>query len=817
MVQTAPKYFVVGLTHIDLAWKKERLEHEEIFESAILRLLDVLDRYPTFTYILEQAAHYHSLAQRRPDLIARLREYLQEGRLEFVGGLASTLETNGPSGESFVRNQLLGLRSVRELFGVTVKTGYLIDTFGINAQVPQILRQFGLQNLLANRFGGTLEKDTFIARGLDGSRILVAGRDANSPYVAWDRVFFSFVQENKHTKALFEKADTMAADGPCLVMPYTEYDGIASTYIAKLLDERRATDPGNSWTFSTLSDFFDALSTYDGEWPEYSSDLNAEFTGTFGLRPEIRRLHRRVEVLLLAAEQWATLCKATGWKDGLTSAWWNMAFAQSHDVYSGSHPTAVYEDTVAQLRQAERAALNLLETSARHLATGGGANELGLVAMNSLPWQRDAVVAVDLPNDFNTSTLTSVSDQGKELPFEIDGQVLKFRASFPGVSARKFFLRQGAPGLSTSPELVGDVPGATRETLREINIVEQDITVTASVAEGLQIRIGDANGGIAKVIGIELVLQEDRGSFQIEDLKGADVSSRGGLSSVSGSKPSSLLKQMSIRGKFPSLWTRDSNPLDWQMDCTLVPGKRHLELVVKMHWRGEASRVRLKIVTGYESSAGIFEVPFGAVRRSPYHSRRTARGEWPVHRWVAVEEDGQGVALINTGSIGAEVVGGTIWTTLLRAPTSEYAGMVADETSSQHGDHSFHFAILPYEGSWSRGDAIQLGQELNSPVHCYAMPTDERVPSGALLTVSPSTIVLSSVKSPEDETPNEMIVRVYEATGRATTAELYVKDARSAWLSDLTEYKRDVLEVVSERIAFNLLPFEIKTIRIGRA
>jgi alpha-mannosidase len=118
MSTEASQFFVVGLTHIDLAWKRDREEHYELMEAAMLRLVDVLDTNPGYTYLIEQVAHFHAMAQRRPDLVARLRDHLQSGRLELVGGLASTLEVNGPAGENFVRNQLLGLRRAEELFGV---------------------------------------------------------------------------------------------------------------------------------------------------------------------------------------------------------------------------------------------------------------------------------------------------------------------------------------------------------------------------------------------------------------------------------------------------------------------------------------------------------------------------------------------------------------------------------------------------------------------------------------------------------------------------------------------------------------------------
>ncbi len=79
--------------------------------------------------------------------------------------------------------------------------------------------------------------------------------------------------------------------------------------------------------------------------------LNPEFTGTFGLRPGLRQLHRKAESLLIEADKWAALQGLVGTVGVTKNAWWKMAFAQSHDVYTGSHPTAVYNETIAQLEQ----------------------------------------------------------------------------------------------------------------------------------------------------------------------------------------------------------------------------------------------------------------------------------------------------------------------------------------------------------------------------------------------------------------------------------------------------------------------------------
>jgi alpha-mannosidase len=206
---TDPRYWIVGSTHTDLAWKWSRGEMSDLLEVSTLRLLDLLERYPSFTYVIEQAAHYRELAARRPDLVDRLKRFIGDGRLEFAGGMASTMETNLPNGECFVRNQFLGLKWVREHLGAEVKTGWLVDTFGINAQVPQILRQFGIGRLMATRFGSIMNRDRFIARGLDGTPLRVIGPDVNSPCVSTEHVAFDFVQRWEQLDRFVVRAKTI--------------------------------------------------------------------------------------------------------------------------------------------------------------------------------------------------------------------------------------------------------------------------------------------------------------------------------------------------------------------------------------------------------------------------------------------------------------------------------------------------------------------------------------------------------------------------------------------------------------------------------
>ena len=111
-----------------------------------------------------------------------LRQYISEGRL-LVGPWYLQNDFYLTSGEATVRNLLVG-KQVAEHFGRCEKVGYAPDQFGNISQLPQILRNFGIDNFIFGRgyFQGTTDSNgretllplplEFAWEGADGSRIL---------------------------------------------------------------------------------------------------------------------------------------------------------------------------------------------------------------------------------------------------------------------------------------------------------------------------------------------------------------------------------------------------------------------------------------------------------------------------------------------------------------------------------------------------------------------------------------------------------------------------------------------------------------------
>ena len=139
------RFTVVPHTH----WDREWYQPFEVFRMrlarAVERICDVLaadSRFTSFT-LDGQAVILEDVVELRPDLEPRLRRLIAAGRLE-VGPSYVLPDEFLASPEALVRNLLLG-RTVCERFGARpMAVGYMPDPFGHVAQMPQILRGFGL-------------------------------------------------------------------------------------------------------------------------------------------------------------------------------------------------------------------------------------------------------------------------------------------------------------------------------------------------------------------------------------------------------------------------------------------------------------------------------------------------------------------------------------------------------------------------------------------------------------------------------------------------------------------------------------------------
>ena len=114
-----------------------------------------MDEDPDFTYAMSSAQQYAWLEEEHPDLFARMKRRIEEGRFIPVGGMWVESDNMIPSGESLVRQITFGRRYFKEHLGVAPRGIWLPDSFGYTGSWPQIARRAGFDWFLTQKTRGT--------------------------------------------------------------------------------------------------------------------------------------------------------------------------------------------------------------------------------------------------------------------------------------------------------------------------------------------------------------------------------------------------------------------------------------------------------------------------------------------------------------------------------------------------------------------------------------------------------------------------------------------------------------------------------------
>jgi alpha-mannosidase len=357
MADDGLRFHVVAHTHWDREWYLP-LEHFRLeLARTVDEVLDTLEadqRFRSFT-LDGQAVLLEDYLELRPENEARVRALLAEGRL--VVGPSYVLPDELLVGsESLVRNLLLG-RTVCERYGATPSgAGYMPDSFGHPAQLPQLLRGFGVGAFLFSRGVGD-EVDRV------GRVFRWASPDAS------DVLAYNLLGHYCNAARL-ESTEDLAARAEALGERYgrlLERVGVRSILLLNGCDhlpiERRLPDllPGERFSIGSIDEFLaDAVPTNP---PTYRGELiggreqNA-LRGVNSARLYVKQANERAERHLLAAETAAALAALAGAAPFPASdfrfAWRELLRNHPHDSICGCSADEVHDDMMERYVRLER-------------------------------------------------------------------------------------------------------------------------------------------------------------------------------------------------------------------------------------------------------------------------------------------------------------------------------------------------------------------------------------------------------------------------------------------------------------------------------
>ena len=167
--------YVVSHTHWDREWYLPYHRFRVSLVRIVDQVLDALENDESFEHFLldGQTVVLEDYLEARPEEAERIAALVRGGALS-IGPWYVLPDEFLVSGEATVRNLLIG-HAVAGEFGPVQKAGYMPDSFGHIAQMPQILRRAGIDSFIYTRGNGDELEELgleYLWRAPDGSEVL---------------------------------------------------------------------------------------------------------------------------------------------------------------------------------------------------------------------------------------------------------------------------------------------------------------------------------------------------------------------------------------------------------------------------------------------------------------------------------------------------------------------------------------------------------------------------------------------------------------------------------------------------------------------
>jgi alpha-mannosidase len=780
---TAPTLFAFGHSHIDVAWLWPLAETERKAVRTFGTQMALLCQYPEYRFLASEPHLYWMLQRHYPKVYEQVKAAVAEGRFVPEGGMWVEPDTNVPSGESLIRQFVHGKRFFQDEFGVDSKLMWLPDVFGYSGNLPQIMKGCGVDYFSTAKifwayYGGEpFPYNTFVWEGVDGSEVLVhltndynSRTNAASLIARWD----GRVQKDGIATRLVPFGFGDGGGGPTrdhieYVRRMGDLEGVPKTQMAHPLD------------------FFHDLERRGIPDVRYVGELYFQaHRGTYTSQARTKRGNRKSELALREAELWAVAARALNGQqvplDDLDRIWKLVLLNQFHDIIPGSSIHRVYEEAETSYAQATTEADAIAQAAQSSLTCGDAA----VTVFNSLSWRRQALVP--LPAAWPGAAL-----DGQVLPTQqIDGQ----RVARLAVPACGWTTLQPAAAAQANTEAVVATPTLLENALLRVELnVRGEITRLYDKESQRELAAGVCN---------QFRMYKDVPSGW--DAWDIDSTYQATPVALPGQADTQVVASGPLLGRLQVRRTLSNSSLE--QTITLEAGSRVVRFDTQIDWQESHKLLKVAFPVAVHANDALYDIQFAYLERPTHGSRQYDRDrfEVPHQKWVALAEANRGCAVLNDCKYGSNTVGHSINLTLLKSA-------LAPDMTADKGQQQFSYAFYAWNGSLDQSGLEQAAYELNCPVTVATGAAGER----SLFQVSAPNVLIETVKPAEDGS-DDVVVRLYESQRMATRCVLATSllIGRAAETNMLEQELRP-LAIEGGRMALDLRPFEIKTLRLTPA
>jgi alpha-mannosidase len=787
--------YLICNAHLDPVWLWEWEEGAGEALSTFRSAANLCEEFEEFVFNHNEAVLYKWVEQFEPELFVKLQNLVSKKKWHIMGGWYVQPDCNIPSGESFVRQILVGKRYFNTKFGVEPKTAVNFDPFGHTRGLVQILKKSGYTSYLFCRpdpEGYSLPSEEFVWVGYDGSEIMA--RRATDHYN-------SFLGKARQRVEEWLKKNR-EKDSGILLWGIGDHGGGPSRLDLRQLRELKT--EYSDWTIhhAVPEDYFEHVEGKRSQLPRHMADLNPWAVGCYTSMARIKQKHRDLENTYYKTEKMVTSAFSQGMmdypSDSFREALEDLLFCEFHDILPGS---CISEAETASLKRMDHGLEILARLKAKaffvHLSGQPAAEEgeFPIFVFNPHPFPVEETISCEFqPLEPNESKdmfwLPQIYDENNsKIPFQLEKESCNvsvdqrkrvvFRATLKPFQMNRFpcFLKEVVPEQKPNSPVEKEIEIKSRNSqviidrksgwikayrVSGINYLSLD-AFQALVVEDNPDPWGMKVDSFRKVTGsFMLMTKEESARFAGISLKELD--------------PVRVIEDGPIRTIVEALFKYRTSSLC--MRYKIPKRNSAFEIEVRVYWNEKNRMLKLSIPTAFSEGGCKGQVAYGV---EDFKSRGV---ELVAQKWIGVysANNRHALTVINDGTHGFDFADGELRISLLRSaayaahPVGDNIHIVPQdrfEPRIDQGERVFRFWVQGGEASQRfasiERDAL-IKNECPMVLSCSPPGTGEK-PAPAIF-LDDKVVVATTIKKAEDK--NWLILRLFEPTGEDRTAKLTI-------------------------------------------
>jgi len=812
--ETQQKVHLVCNAHIDPVWLWEWEEGAATAISTFRVAADLCEQYDEFVFNHNEAILYQWVEEYEPALFKRIQELVAEGKWHIMGGWYLQPDGNLPSGESYVRQILLGRKYFQDKFKVRPSTAINFDPFGHSRGLVQILAKTGYDSYIFCRPAEYKKvSSNFTWKGYDGSEIigLKSMSHYNSPLGK---------AEEKIRTVMEEHPD----DSPLLILWGVGNHGggpsrIDLQEIKQLIENRKDINI----IHSIPENYFSEIKLVKENLSVHADDINPVFPGCYTSQIRIKQKHRELENELYATEKMV----ASAWVHGLLEypstaldeAMETLAASEFHDILPGSSIQPV-EETSLRLMDYGLEILSRIKTRAFYAFAKGQEiareGEIPILVYNPHPFHVEEVLECELNlHDFNWSGTFGdihVFQNGQEIPAQVEHEKsnlyvdwrkrVVFKATLAPFQMNRFDCKVEFLSEKPVPEISESESFVHFETEKlKLEINKETGLVDVFKVDGTDI----LNPGAFNPIVIShnpdpwgmryVEFRDVVGSFSLlSPEKSAEIS---GIKADRIS-PVRIIEDGDVRTVVEATFGYNDSYLVQRY--YLPKNESWIDVETRVFWNEKDKMLKLSLPIHLETQKVLGQVAYG-VQELPEDGTESIAQKWVA----AVLDEEMALSVLNNGTYACDFKDNELRLSLVRSPaysalTDGKSDFVPQDRFSpriDQGERLFRFRINAGEAaerlSHVDREALIFNEE---PMAVSFFPSGQEKPAGMLLQLSDDIVQVTAVK--KSQRGDDLVVRLFEPTGLDRSTRLLIPSMNLNEKIDLEGYEIKTLLINQE-------------------